>query len=284
MKRFAFLSLILALMLSVSISAGAVELNAPVQPQTTLESADTVTSVPVKAPYIERATEYDINLISIPGSETLVVSQEVSDREVKTTIDVPNATPYTSVVIPFEFKNGESLSLMRDDHGFSNGSALILDKDGIVTGYVLLSGSTAGYVTNGNEIHVLSSGASIMATSVSSNFYDYFYADSNWGVTGEGYIKLALRHKTYLFNYSSDPGSPYQWEMQAKRSASWGTIERKFGSNAKFQMNPVGLRDQYYCHFDTIGSQKATWNLEPERANVGYPATLLAACNPAYTH
>lgn len=44
--------------------------------------------------------------------------------------------------------------------------------------------------------------------------------------------------------------------------------------------NTSGLKDQYDCHFNTIGSYKNPWNIEPGRPAVGYLKTVLAGCNP----
>lgn len=44
-----------------------------------------------------------------------------------------------------------------------------------------------------------------------------------------------------------------------------------------------GMQDQFYCHWDwarVVEPNKPSWNLEPWRPNVGYPATVRALCNP----
>lgn len=44
-----------------------------------------------------------------------------------------------------------------------------------------------------------------------------------------------------------------------------------------------GMRDQFVCHWvwaRLVARDKPTWNLEPWRPNVGYDATVEAACNP----
>ncbi|TQM33316.1 DUF2599 domain-containing protein [Nocardia bhagyanarayanae] len=44
-----------------------------------------------------------------------------------------------------------------------------------------------------------------------------------------------------------------------------------------------GMRDQFVCHWDwarLVQPNKPSWNLEPWRPAVGYPATVQASCNP----
>ncbi|WP_253787639.1 DUF2599 domain-containing protein [Nocardia amikacinitolerans] len=44
-----------------------------------------------------------------------------------------------------------------------------------------------------------------------------------------------------------------------------------------------GMRDQFICHWDwarLVQPNKPSWNLEPWRPAVGYPATVQASCNP----
>ncbi|WP_431951259.1 DUF2599 domain-containing protein [Nocardia lijiangensis] len=44
-----------------------------------------------------------------------------------------------------------------------------------------------------------------------------------------------------------------------------------------------GMRDQFVCHWDwarLVQPNKPSWNIEPWRPAVGYPATVQASCNP----
>ncbi|WP_431970237.1 DUF2599 domain-containing protein [Nocardia sp. bgisy134] len=44
-----------------------------------------------------------------------------------------------------------------------------------------------------------------------------------------------------------------------------------------------GMRDQFICHWDwarLVQPNKPSWNIEPWRPAVGYPATVQASCNP----
>lgn len=44
-----------------------------------------------------------------------------------------------------------------------------------------------------------------------------------------------------------------------------------------------GMRDQFRCHWEwarLVAPGKPSWNLEPWRPDVGYPATVEATCNP----
>jgi hypothetical protein len=47
--------------------------------------------------------------------------------------------------------------------------------------------------------------------------------------------------------------------------------------------NTPGMRDQFLCHWNfarLVMPDKPSWNLEPWRPDVGYDATVAAACNP----
>lgn len=105
--------------------------------------------------------------------------------------------------------------------------------------------------------------------------------------------------------HTGAPGEPVEvrFGWTAVESAAWGEAEggrslavvptewgrtgglagaelawRHLGWFAPDDATP-GMRDQLLCH--VLGApDKATWNLEPWRPDVGLPATLLAQCNP----
>jgi hypothetical protein len=47
--------------------------------------------------------------------------------------------------------------------------------------------------------------------------------------------------------------------------------------------NTAGMYDQFLCHWTfarAVDPDKPSWDLEPWRPDVGYPATVAAGCNP----
>jgi Protein of unknown function (DUF2599) len=81
-------------------------------------------------------------------------------------------------------------------------------------------------------------------------------------------------------------------------SGSQGTIVRVYPANLKYTnysndaiyANYTAIvpslyegnkwRDQLLCHAFNVGPLKSPWNLDSWRPDVGYPATVLALCNP----
>jgi hypothetical protein len=64
----------------------------------------------------------------------------------------------------------------------------------------------------------------------------------------------------------------------AARWAAWGEVVKKAPS-----ANHDNMRDQFFCHWDVVrlvAPNKASWNLDNWRPNVGYWATVRANCNP----
>jgi hypothetical protein len=68
----------------------------------------------------------------------------------------------------------------------------------------------------------------------------------------------------------------------AAGAAGWSQLEAVVPGLADHPRR-TRLRDQHICHqqFATIEEpDKATWDLEADRPDVGYPATVQAKCNP----
>ncbi|WP_186321521.1 DUF2599 domain-containing protein [Bacillus sp. FJAT-22090] len=63
-----------------------------------------------------------------------------------------------------------------------------------------------------------------------------------------------------------------------KKIDAWDKIFTTYSNNEKWA-NTESLENQFACHYD-FAKKKDSWNLEPYRPNVGYFATVLAACNP----
>ena len=66
--------------------------------------------------------------------------------------------------------------------------------------------------------------------------------------------------------------------------AGWNELYSKYkniGRGIKKNLN--GMRDQYICHQQIVAIRapnKASWNLDEYRPDVGYAATVNAQCNP----
>jgi hypothetical protein len=66
---------------------------------------------------------------------------------------------------------------------------------------------------------------------------------------------------------------------------NWGRMPRSTGLAPYFAIVPSAYegqkyQDQLVCHWVNAGYAKVPWNLDSWRPNVGYTATVLAACNP----
>jgi hypothetical protein len=66
---------------------------------------------------------------------------------------------------------------------------------------------------------------------------------------------------------------------------NWVTMPRSTGVNAYNALVPSAYEankyhDQLVCHWANAGYLKVPWNVDSWRPDVGYPATVLAACNP----
>ena len=66
---------------------------------------------------------------------------------------------------------------------------------------------------------------------------------------------------------------------------NWGHMARSNGIPPYDQLVPSTYRtnamhDQLVCHWVSAGYWKVPWNLDSWRPDVGYPATVLALCNP----
>ena len=75
---------------------------------------------------------------------------------------------------------------------------------------------------------------------------------------------------------------PTWWGRYTGYAARWAAWDEtiKLGGKAA---NKQTMADQFYCHWDVVriaSPEKASWNLDSKRPNVGYLATVQAKCNP----
>lgn len=245
----------------------------------TVEASDYNTSFSVLAPYEERTNTGLLSLFSKRNLEVGVSVSEINE-DITITVDSSDKGKESVIVLPVLFKGNETLKLIEDSNGNTNGSCLVLDDEQNTIGYILIKNDNVSGSITGAGIRLTTLEPEIAVTATSDTFSTYF-SKYSWGTTGDGYTKLSLYHKTYLTSVT--PGDPTQWqeqEREAKRSSSWSLIYSKFRNNTNFAKNVSGMKNQYLCHFNTIGSLKNPWNLEVERPDPGYAATVLAACNP----
>jgi hypothetical protein len=164
-----------------------------------------------------------------------------------------------------------------------DGSALVRDADGLATAAVtapLLSGAAAG---SGLRVQVDGdAGDETLAWSVVVPVRTDGGVDPlPGGTVGATVAASALRSATW--SDSDDEGGrslavvPATWARTGGRAA-----EEAVWSQVVAQVPEAGtqaMHDQLTCH--TIGApDKASWNLEPWRPDVGLLQTLAALCNP----
>ncbi|GAA5106241.1 hypothetical protein GCM10023319_76840 [Nocardia iowensis] len=81
---------------------------------------------------------------------------------------------------------------------------------------------------------------------------------------------------TRLMIYPTDAGRQDPFPPAGERA--WQEVLRQAGT-----ADTPGMRDQFLCHWDWARiamPDKPSWNIEPWRPAVGYPATVAALCNP----
>jgi hypothetical protein len=163
-----------------------------------------------------------------------------------------------------------------------DGSALVRDADGLPTAAItapLLGGAAAG---SGLRVQVDGDGTQTVAWSVVAPVRtDGGVEPLPGGTVGATLAASALRSATW--SDRDDEGGrslavvPATWARTGGRAA-----EEAVWSQLVAQVPEAGtqaMHDQLTCH--TIGApDKASWNLEPWRPDVGLLQTLAALCNP----
>lgn len=92
----------------------------------------------------------------------------------------------------------------------------------------------------------------------------------------EGIEWIAAIDGARLLVYPSPAGQATEYPGAEERA--WHEVV-----TAAPDANSTGMRDQFFCHWQwarLIAPNKPSWNLEPWRPEVGYPATVEATCNP----
>ncbi|WHY15765.1 DUF2599 domain-containing protein [Peribacillus frigoritolerans] len=206
------------------------------------------------------------------------------DDGIEQTIIIEPSSSNSTIEIPFEFQNGEYIKLAEDKHGNKSGAGNIFNKEN--ESIALLStplvdgeknGKIAADIKNGNilelslESEQISQPTTMTVTATATSYSTYFNSGS-W-ITRDGMVSLSMNHKPYLTGAAGD------FESITRKLDSWDKLYAKHSGSSKWK-NTGGMKDQYNCHFDTIGSYKNPWNLEPSRPDVSYAATIAAACNP----
>ncbi|WP_318582088.1 DUF2599 domain-containing protein [Bacillus paranthracis] len=216
--------------------------------------------------------------------DTLDYKIEKKSNSIEQTITLAPEETNATIEIPFDFQDGEYIQLIKDEHGNFNGAGNIYNKENesialIETPQVKSEhGATIhAEVSEGNvlQLHVEANeakGPVTVAMTASVKYYKDYFSGASW-ITRDGMVSLSITHKAYLTSGRNNA------EVLSRRYDSWVKLKAVHSGNSKWK-NEAGLKKQYDCHHDTIGSKKNPWNIEPSRPNVSYPQTLLAACNP----
>lgn len=275
-----YVAMMLSVVIILSLSCGMFTARATGTPVVkTIKAPDFDSSFSVLSPYKENGEK---GLLSRLFDQSSEVTISISESDGNITIDTnpSEGDKVSTIVIPIEFSGNETLELIKDDDGNTNGSCLILDEEKNTIGYILVKNDNVSGSIIENKIQLETTEPKIEVSANSDTFSTYF-SNYSWGKTGDGYTKLALYHKSYLTSVTlGDPPNWQEQERQAKRSSSWSLIYTKFRYNVNFAKNISGMKNQYLCHFDTIGSLKNPWNLEVERPDPGYAVTVAKLCNP----
>lgn len=212
-------------------------------------------------------------------------SKKVNKDRIEQTITIePTENP--TIEVPLELPEGHYLVLLNEGEQGIDGAAVIYNEDN--ESVALFSTPVA---EDGEELEVVNaeiieeskiqfelySGDFVepknLLVSLSSTSYSSYFEMGAWILRDSDYPRsLSLYHKPYLFEGSTN-------DRIFKLGDSWNKVVDRHNLSP-YWSNETGLRDQYYCHFNTIAAAKNPWNIEPARPNVGYTATVLAGCNP----
>ncbi|GAB6496499.1 hypothetical protein OA45_03070 [Bacillus sp. UMTAT18] len=217
--------------------------------------------------------------------DTLDYKIEKKGNSIEQTITLAPEDTNATIEIPFDFQDGEYIQLIKDEYGNFNGAGNVYNKENesialLYTPQIKseLGATIHAEVSKGNvlQLHVEASEAKepvTVAMKASVKYYKDYFSGAKW-ITRDGMISLSITHKPYLTSGKNNA------EVLSRRHDSWVKLKAVHSGNSKWK-NESGLKKQYDCHHDTIGSKKNPWNIEPSRPNVSYPQTLLAACNPS---
>lgn len=221
-----------------------------------------------------------------PLSKKVQAENKVNGNAVTQTITIDTETSTTTLDVPLELEEGNYVVLGKSEQGEADGAALIYNAEGESIGVI-----SAPVVENADEIEISSvkvengdtlkfeletlelEGPTDIVVTAAATTYSSYFSSGTWITRDGAYpISLSMKHKSYLFSGTTN-------DRLMKIIDSWSKLKSKHSGHSKWK-NAGGMEDQYNCHYNTIGSAKNPWNLEPARPNVSYAATVAAACNP----
>ncbi|WP_333729723.1 DUF2599 domain-containing protein [Bacillus mobilis] len=206
---------------------------------------------------------------------------EKKNNSIEQTITL--APENATIEIPFEFQNGEYIKLIKDEYGKFNGAGNIYNKEnesiavidtpqiksdqGVTINAEVLEGNVL-------QLHVDTNGAEgpvTLAMAASVKYYKDYFSGASWIM--RDMRALSITHKPYLTSGRNNA------EVLSRRYDGWVKLKAVHSGNGYWK-NESGLKKQFDCHHDTIGSKKNPWNIEPDRPNSSYLVTVRWGCNP----
>lgn len=276
MKRTRFMGSVLTLAMVTSLLCVAVTAQATNTDVLKTVDADLFdTSFSVLTPYRENIGSSFRSLFSVKKDVLSATVSEDGENISIPTGATENGTA-TTITIPVEGAGGETLELIKDENGNTNGSCLVMNGEGTAVGYVIVKNDNVTGTVVDNKIQLTTTEPEIKLVAASPDFAKYFSL-AKWGKSDAGYTMLSLHHTKYLTSVNAgDQGT----ERAAKRTHSWSVLYETYKNDYRFKKNVSGMKNQYLCHFDTVGAAKNPWNLEVERPDPGYALTVRHFCNP----
>ncbi|MGV8978955.1 MAG: DUF2599 domain-containing protein [Cellulomonas sp.] len=265
-----------------TLLAGCTGPGTPMPPSAVPTGAATVTSAPAPARSTGPRSADDVRATSVAltaGDVTLAVAVPVAgartdtldDGSVRLTVDVADTTAAPALVLTLAAPSGSTFDVLAD------GSVELLAADGTISGGLAVpatsgSGLRARFAAVADDVLDLKvtprAGAAARAANAPAATVTLWFgtrmlaAPADWGER-EGGRSLAVR--------------PTTWARAGGLAAEAGVWAAVIAQEPEADAN--GMHDQLLCH--ALGApDKAAWNLEPWRPDVGSLATLAARCNP----
>ncbi|MFI2754135.1 DUF2599 domain-containing protein [Cellulomonas sp. P22] len=266
---------------AVTLALGAALLAGCTGTATPAPSPPTVTTPgPARTPSPGPRTADDVRAHGAPltaGDVTLTAAatagdprtETLDDGSVRLTLAVADATAAPALVVTLAAPSGSTFDVLGD------GSVELRDPDGALTGGLAAPTTTtsgdalkARFTAVGDDILELSVTALTRAATLPAGTVTLWFGTrmlddpADWGER-EGGRSLAVR--------------PTTWARAGGLAAQEGVWAAVIAQEPEADTN--GMHDQLLCH--AVGApDKAAWNLEPWRPDVGSLATLAARCNP----
>lgn len=249
--------------------------------QPSFASTEEVSQSTVKA---EDGSELGFGTPKSQAKSLLEFESRVNENTVEQIITIEPANSKSTLDVELELQDGDYIVLAKDEQGNADGAATIYNAQdesiGIVSSPVVENKENLNIssvdLKDGNilqfslESEELGEPSNVVVALAAPTYSSYF-SSGTW-INRDGLISLSMKHKKYLFSGSTN-------DRAMKVGDSWNKLKAKHSGNAKWK-NTNGMRDQYYCHYGTIGAAKNPWNLEPARKDVGYAMTVRYGCNP----